>query len=102
MAMNLNNPTAAFSSIYNAIKQDAFYVPRNFQTIGGAWTRDTWRAGEFTVYLEDEGYTQGIMVKVGERVVLNVTRGFNGALNYWDGCEADLVRWVELLHVQPS
>lgn len=39
------------------VKQSEFYVPRQYQTIGGMWTTDTWQRGDVKVQVMDEGYT---------------------------------------------
>lgn len=63
-----------FLTVYQSVKQDVNYVPRQYQTIGGAWTRDTWKAGHWTVYMEDEGYTRGLQYHNAQGdMILNVT-----------------------------
>lgn len=51
----------AFERIVQAVRDKDYYVPRDFQTIGGMWTVDTWRRDGVTVQLMDEGYTTRIM-----------------------------------------
>jgi hypothetical protein len=51
----------AFERIVQAVKDKEYYVPREFQTIGGMWTVDTWRRAGITVQLMDEGYTTRIL-----------------------------------------
>jgi hypothetical protein len=52
----------AFERIVQAVRDKDYYVPRDFRTIGGMWTVDTWRRDGITVQLMDEGYTTRIMV----------------------------------------
>lgn len=84
-----------FQEVVKSIKVTDNYVPRDFQTMGGAWTRDTWRRGDITVYMEDEGYTTGLMVHRGDALVLHITQTYIRDLEYRVGDEAAL-RALEL------
>lgn len=46
-----------FYKLYAIIRKPENYVPRDYQTIGGMWTVDTWRKGDVTLKIMDEGYT---------------------------------------------
>lgn len=46
-----------FIKITQIVKQDENYVPREYQTVGGMWTVDTYKKGDVTVQLMDEGWT---------------------------------------------
>lgn len=59
--------------LIQAVKQPEFYVPRDYQTVGGMWTVDTWRRGDIEVLLMDEGYTTKVFAPG-----LEVVEGFNG------------------------
>lgn len=59
--------------LIRAVKQKQYYVPRDYQTIGGMWTVDTWKRGSVTVQLMDEGYTT-----VVQAPGLHVVSGYNG------------------------
>lgn len=59
--------------LIKAVRQREFYVPRQYQTIGGMWTTDTWKCGDVVVRVMDEGYTT-IVYAPGLRVV----RGYDG------------------------
>ena len=59
--------------LVSAVRQPEFYVPRDYQTMGGRWTVDTWRRAPVQVQSMDEGYTT-IVTAPGLRVVL----GYNG------------------------
>lgn len=50
-----------FQRIVSVVKQPKFYVPREYKTIGGMWTVDTWVRDEVTVQVMDEGYTTRII-----------------------------------------
>lgn len=63
-----------FDKIKNIIKTDENYVPRNFQTIGGMWTVDTWKKGDMIFQLMDEGYTSVIRAP-GLKVTDSAYRG---------------------------
>ncbi len=51
----------AFERIVLAVRDKDYHVPREFRTIGGMWTVDTWRRDGVTVQLMDEGCTTRIM-----------------------------------------
>lgn len=73
------------------VKTPENYVPRDYQTIGGMWTVDTWRLGDITVQLMDEGYTT--VIRAPE---LEVVDGYHG-IEYKQGSEADvqtLLYWL--------
>lgn len=46
-----------FDIITNTVRQTIYYVPRNYETIGGRWTVDTYKAGNVKVQIMDEGWT---------------------------------------------
>jgi hypothetical protein len=64
-----------FGKIKDTVKTDENYVPRNFQTIGGMWTVDTWKKGDIIFQLMDEGYTSVIRAPG-----LKVTDGYHGII----------------------
>lgn len=51
----------AFNKVWDAIRKKENYIPRNYQTVGGMWTVDTWRYDNIIIQLMDEGYTQRIL-----------------------------------------
>lgn len=63
------------------VKQEAYYVPRDYQTLGGGWTVDSYKRGEVTVQVMDEGYTT-VVTAPGLRVI----KGYRGE---------DYIRYVE-------
>jgi hypothetical protein len=71
-----------FDKIKNAIKTDENYVPRNFQTIGGMWTVDTWKKDDMIFQLMDEGYTSVIRAPG-----LKVTDGAYRGITFQEGSE---------------
>jgi hypothetical protein len=46
-----------FYNIIKLVKNRENYVPRNYQTVGGMWTVDTYKLDNVVVQLMDEGYT---------------------------------------------
>lgn len=46
-----------FYKIKKIVQQKIYYVPREYKTIGGQWTVDTWKKKDVTVQLMDEGWT---------------------------------------------
>jgi len=71
--------------IYQKVRTEGEVVPRNYQTIGGMWTVDTWVLGNVKAQMMDEGYTHVIMWK-GLRVI----ETHNRPLQYTEGDEAVL------------
>ncbi len=47
----------SITTLISQVKQPQYYVPRDYKTIGGMWTIDTWKRDEITVQVMDEGYT---------------------------------------------
>ena len=60
-------------ALIKAIRQPEFYVPRDYQTMGGMWTVDTWQRGDVTVRVMDEDYTTTV-----DAPGLKVVTGYNG------------------------
>lgn len=50
-----------FDEIVKIVKKPENYIPRDYQTIGGMWTVDTWIYRGVRVQLMDEGYTTVIL-----------------------------------------
>lgn len=47
-------------TLIGLVKQPEYYVPRNYQTIGGMWTTDTYERDGVRVQVMDEGYSTSI------------------------------------------
>lgn len=82
----------AFDRIVRAVRTKDHYVPRDFRTIGGMWTVDTWRRGGATVQLMDEGATTRILAQD-----LDVIQGYDGKLVYHRGDGGALVRLAAMI-----
>ncbi|QJT70447.1 hypothetical protein [Microcystis phage MaeS] len=54
---------AIFNQINNIVRQTIHYVPRNYKTVGGMWTVDTYKKGDVTLQVMDEGWTIRIFTK---------------------------------------
>lgn len=48
---------AIFQHVENIVRQTIYYVPRNYKTVGGMWTVDTYKKGSITLQVMDEGWT---------------------------------------------
>lgn len=81
-----------FDAIYAAVRRPEYYVPRDYKTIGGMWTVDTWVRSGVTVQLMDEGYTTRILAKG-----LKVTFSWPNPIHFEEGDEALLASIAELL-----
>ena len=87
---------STLNQIVSMVKQPDFYVPRDYQTIGGMWTVDTWKRGDVTVKLMDEGYTT-VVEAPGVKVV-SIPRINNEVFDHFEkGTEADLDKLLETL-----
>lgn len=51
-----------FQYVWSKLRQDANFKPRDYQTIGGGWTTDTWEEQGVRALLQDEGYTRVIVL----------------------------------------
>jgi hypothetical protein len=49
-----------FNQIRSIVRKKENYVPRNYKTIGGMWTVDTWFFNGVIFQVMDEGYTSCI------------------------------------------
>ena len=61
------------NELINELKKTENYVPRDYKTIGGMWTTDTWQKNGVKLQVMDEGYT-----KVIQSEGLKVVIGYNG------------------------
>jgi hypothetical protein len=61
------------TDIIKIVKQKQCYIPREYKTVGGIWTVDTYKLGEVTVQVMDEGYTTVIQAPS-----LKIVSGYNG------------------------
>lgn len=52
-----------FYEVRKHIRKDENYVPRQYETIGGMWTVDTWKKNGIIFQIMDEGYTNRIFSK---------------------------------------
>lgn len=65
--------STSFQTLVRKIKQPENYIQRNYKTIGGMWTVDTWHLNGCIYQVMDEGYTQRISTEQ-----FKVTKGYNG------------------------
>lgn len=68
-----NKMEQAIKEIVQEVKKEENYIPRNYQTIGGMWTVDTWKKDGVTVQVMDEGYTTKVFSDSFEVII-----GYNG------------------------
>ena len=66
-----------FNQVVRDIKNEEFYVPRGYQTIGGMWTVDTWLKDNLRVQVMDEGYTTVLSLMENEKVIWSATDSVN-------------------------
>lgn len=77
----------AFERIVQAVRNKDHYVPREFTTMGGMWTVDTWRKDGITVQLMDEGWTTRIVASG-----LDVSQSGTHDLQYHEGAAEQLIQ----------
>lgn len=82
----------SFYELAKLIRTKENYVPRNYQTIGGMWTVDTWKLNDITYQVMDEGYTEKIYTDV-----VSVIRNYENKLTFEKGNEKLLKATLELL-----
>lgn len=63
-----------FYEIKSILKKDENYNNRNYKTIGGRWTVDSWNVRGIKLQQMDEGYTSKMLYENAE-----VIQGYNGA-----------------------
>lgn len=82
--------------IYNKVRTEGEVVPRDYQTIGGMWTVDTWQLDSLVkVQMMDEGWTKRI---VTPNLVVAIT-GAQETVLYSLGDEPMLRRFATILGV---
>ena len=88
----------AFNIIYSKVKNPANYIPREYKTVGGMWTVDTYQLGSIKAHSMDEGYTDKILT---DHVI--VLRYHTGTIDFIKGDEQALIKLAgELGNVQQS
>lgn len=65
--------SSKIKTLISLVKKEENYIPRNYQTIGGMWTVDTWKKNDVMVQVMDEGYTTAILAPG-----LKIMTGYNG------------------------
>ena len=63
-----------FEQLKSCLMTDEYYSPRNYKSIGGGWTTDTWKNNEAILRIMDEGYSSSITFGESSQVFV----GFNG------------------------
>jgi hypothetical protein len=49
-----------FDKVAKIVRQQENHVPREYKTVGGMWTVDTYKKNDVTLQLMDEGWTTKI------------------------------------------
>ena len=57
------NALEMINQVKMIVKKDGNYINRDYKTIGGCWTVDTWMYNEVWFQLMDEGYTDRVYLK---------------------------------------
>lgn len=82
------NAKQQLNALFHHIRNNGEYVERDYKTIGGMWTVDTWRDKEnhdLRVQLGDEGWTRKVLFPE----LIAYSTG-DGPVVFSKGCEADL------------
>lgn len=56
----MTEESAVFNQVEKIVRQEENYVPRTYKTVGGMWTVDTYKKGNVTLQLMDDGWTTRI------------------------------------------
>ena len=85
-------PEEAYRLIRNKIRKNENYIPREYKTVGGMWTVDTWKLGETSYNL-----TEGDSWIFHPNPRITVREDYSSNLHYEDGTEEDLITLAESL-----
>ena len=79
-----------FDQIVSEIKVNENFVPRDYKTIGGMWTVETWAKEDLKVQVMDEGYTL-VLLKMSEenKVEWRIIRNYKDELSFDGISETD-------------
>lgn len=65
-----------FNRVRERVRIKENEVVKNYNTIGGFWNVDTWKKGNISYQIMDEGYTERIFI----RNRLDVIRNYEGSI----------------------
>lgn len=83
--------------IKNIVKQRENIVPRNYQTIGGMWTVDTYKLGDVTVQIMDEGYSARLFTNPSELDVVESYHNGSTQLEFRAGNADDIAALLAVM-----
>lgn len=67
-----------FNKIISDVKQNKNFIPRDYQSMGGMWTVETWIKDDFKVQVMDEGYTTRLCYMSEGKVLWSIMDGVKG------------------------
>lgn len=67
-----------FFELKNQLKEQNNYIPRNYKTIGGMWTVETWQKDNLRLQIMDEGYTTVISFIQNDNVLWQAVESVKG------------------------
>lgn len=67
-----------FYDLKKYIKTEDNYIPRNYKSIGGMWTVDTWKKDNFILQIYDEGATSSITFMKDDKPAWKAIDGYTG------------------------
>lgn len=80
-----------FIDLYRKVKVEQNYVERDYKTIGGMWTVDTWKKqfNDITIIcnLMDEGYTKRLCIFQNTKMIGEAFMNFDNSIDYKLGDE---------------
>lgn len=85
-------PVQQLEAIFAYVRKNGTYVERDYKTIGGMWTVDTWILNDIKVQLMDEGSTQAVIAEG-----LNAYSTCGRPVNYSRGTEVEIAAIYESL-----
>lgn len=70
-----------FSLVRKEVQKEENYIPRDYDTVGGMWTVDTWKKNGVYFNIMDEGYTERIFVSD----ILEAVRKYDDSIIFYKG-----------------
>lgn len=92
-----------FDRLVSEIKINENFVPRNYKTIGGMWTVETWAKEDFKVQMMDEGYTLVLLkMNADEKIEWTIMRNYKNDLIFERISEEEFVKDYSIVNKNTS
>lgn len=91
----MNEEMMLFNDTVNVLRDRKYYVPRDYQTIGGMWTTDTYKHNGVTLQVMSEGYELRILSEGLD--IIKTTTNFSEELTFKKGSKSNLEEVFDLV-----